>query len=463
MTQGHRFSTFEIPMLGTFLKIKRVRRHLKTIDWALNASPDEIRTYQISRLKTILAHAYRNVPLYRRKWDACGVRPEDFQTLEDLSKFPIVTKQDFRDEYPDGILAADFRKKWHHCLSTTGSTGSPVHVFYDRERGFAEIALLSRSSIEKLFGSGLNEGLSIFIKNRSSIESLTTMEFRQADRMIVDALGPVVMHIAEINRRKPHYLLTYPSVLLNIAQKVQEDDIHIFQPEFICTTGESMTPTSFRAIRAVFTGEFCDCYATTEVGCIAITCFNQTGFHIFSYKVVVEITDDDGKILPVGRPGAVVLTDLYNMATPIIRYSGVGDISRLSAKTCSCVMRNLPMLESIEGRAIDSVILGNRRVVHPYRLTLALQDIQSIRQFQIRQETLTDFRVLIVLESYKSPTATDEIEEKIRQSVLRQLTAILGKTARIRLEFVREIPAEFQTHKHSTVVSLIGRNRMEER
>ena len=70
------------------------------------ASVDELQALQTQRLKWTLKHAYENVPMYRRKFDAAGVHPDDFRELSDLRKFPCTTKQDLRDNYPFDTFAA---------------------------------------------------------------------------------------------------------------------------------------------------------------------------------------------------------------------------------------------------------------------------------------------------------------------------------------------------------------------
>ncbi|PZZ08878.1 phenylacetate-CoA ligase, partial [Escherichia coli] len=45
------------------------------------ASVDELQALQTQRLKWTLKHAYENVPMYRRKFDAAGVHPDDFREL----------------------------------------------------------------------------------------------------------------------------------------------------------------------------------------------------------------------------------------------------------------------------------------------------------------------------------------------------------------------------------------------
>ena len=69
------------------------------------ASIDELRSLQLKRLQQTLQHAYANSPVYRAKFDAAGVHPDDCKTLADIAKFPFTTKADLRDSYPFGMFA----------------------------------------------------------------------------------------------------------------------------------------------------------------------------------------------------------------------------------------------------------------------------------------------------------------------------------------------------------------------
>ena len=63
---------------------------------------EELRELQLERMRESLRNAYENVPLYRERFDAAGVTPDDLESLEDIAKFPFVVKQDMRDAYPFG-------------------------------------------------------------------------------------------------------------------------------------------------------------------------------------------------------------------------------------------------------------------------------------------------------------------------------------------------------------------------
>ena len=97
------------------------------------ASRDEIAALQLQRLNWSLDHAYENVPLYRRTFDAAGVHPDDLRQLEDLAKFPFTTKEDLRDNYPFGMFAVP-REKIVRIHASSGTTGKPTVVGYTARR-----------------------------------------------------------------------------------------------------------------------------------------------------------------------------------------------------------------------------------------------------------------------------------------------------------------------------------------
>ena len=95
------------------------------------ASRDEIAALQLERLKQTLRHAYDNVPCYRAKLDAAGVRPDDCRDLSDLKKFPFTTKSDLRDAYPFGMVAVP-HDQIARVHASSGTTGKPTVVAYSQ-------------------------------------------------------------------------------------------------------------------------------------------------------------------------------------------------------------------------------------------------------------------------------------------------------------------------------------------
>ena len=69
------------------------------------ATLSEMKALQSFRLSQTVRRVYENVPVYRERMDAVGVKPEDIQSVEDLYKLPFTCKQDLRDTYPYGLFA----------------------------------------------------------------------------------------------------------------------------------------------------------------------------------------------------------------------------------------------------------------------------------------------------------------------------------------------------------------------
>ena len=91
------------------------------------ASQDELRALQLRRLQSTLRQAYANSPVYRAKFDAVGVHPDDCRSLSDLAKFPFTSKKDLRESYPFGLFAVP-RAQCVRIHASSGTTGKPTVV-----------------------------------------------------------------------------------------------------------------------------------------------------------------------------------------------------------------------------------------------------------------------------------------------------------------------------------------------
>ena len=92
---------------------------------------EELDQLQLSRLKETVSRVYSSVPAYRAKMDEAGIKPQDINTLADLKYLPFLTKQDFRDNYPFGLLAVPMRDVVR-IQSSSGTTGKPTVAAYTR-------------------------------------------------------------------------------------------------------------------------------------------------------------------------------------------------------------------------------------------------------------------------------------------------------------------------------------------
>ncbi|MGH8673572.1 MAG: phenylacetate--CoA ligase, partial [Burkholderiales bacterium] len=90
---------------------------------------EELRKLQLERMRWSLAHAYQQVPQYRKKFDAAGLSPESLRSLNDLASFPFTTKDDLRETYPFGMFATPL-DRIVRIHASSGTTGKPTVVGY---------------------------------------------------------------------------------------------------------------------------------------------------------------------------------------------------------------------------------------------------------------------------------------------------------------------------------------------
>lgn len=419
------------------------------------------REVQGERLRSLVKHAFENVELYRWKYDQAGIRPEDIQSVDDLHRLPIITRQDLIDGFPQAILAKGFTSDDCRLAATSGSTGTPLRIFKDRAllRRSALSVILSNRLLSRHAGIRVKPSiLAIQVDSADSIEAVMKEEVARLPRFLsrrfraVDARRDPHEHIRALAEIKPDILFAYPSVLRNMAVTARQEGLAIHQPKALALSAELLDENTRRTVASVFNGQIVNLYISTEGGMMAVECRRHQGLHVASAGVLLEVVRD-GKPAPPGMPGSVVLTNLANRSTPLIRYSGMGDVAILKDEPCSCGSR-LPLLKVIEGRIVDSVVLRSGRLVHPFTLTLALEHVPMIARFQIVQERFESVRALIV------PEKGGNGHQTICETTLHNLRDLLGEDVQIDVDLVEDIPDLRQPGFH-TVKSLVAKQGWE--
>ncbi len=445
-------------------------RTLRRVAGLMRLEGRQLQEFQQRRLREIIRYAYDNVELYHRKWRQFGVHPDDVQTIADLKRLPIITKDDLREGFPDAIRSREFGPEDCFTVGTSGSTGTPVRVFVDFDKAMIDFALSEprymggmppitfRRAVRDCLVRRNVMFMSIFVNNELAYETLYARMFSLMRHTVVDCLLPPAVHIAQINAKKPLYLHTYASVLRNVCIAARESGIKMHRPKLIFTTGEVTDPHLRTLVKETFETDLLDSYAAVEFGFIACECPRHEGLHVFSWKALVELLDPKGEEVPDGQAGRVVITDLFNRATPLIRYNGLGDYAVRKTGLCSCG-RPLPLLTRLEGRMADSVVLPSGRMVHPYSLTLALEDIPHLNKFQIRQERPDYIRVLLVKDRTREAEGVSFAPGgNIGRSILTRFGEILNDQVNVELETAEDIPRKPGHRKYATVVSLVQRD-----
>lgn len=406
---------------------------------------EEIRDIQLVRLNALLNHAYDNVPYYRRRFSEAGLKPSDIKTTDDLVKLPILTKEDVKANFRD-MVAVNFPRAKMLPDSTSGSTGEPSRFYKTKEVNARKQANLHRAY--KWFGYEMGDMIAYvwFLKRgfvAKQISNLHPSLF--LGRFYLDPLNmsqvELERFVIRIKRYKPSLIVAYPSAAYILAGYIKYNNIKGLMPKAVITGGEMLLDYQCQAIRQAFGCEVFDGYGSREVGLIAHQCPGHNGYHICAESLVLEFIKD-GKAVPEGETGKIVVTDLNNYAMPFIRYEN-GDLGVPTSEKCSYSI-NLPLMKSIEGRIEDIIVTKDKLIS-----SLAINPIFNslpINQYQIVQELEDEILVKIV--------KGDGYTEAVTENVLKLLPKYISKNVKFHIIFTDNIPLT-PSGKHRFVISKI--------
>lgn len=422
-----------------------VRRQLEGSQWW---SPEQLAALQLERLRCLLTRAQHHVPYYRQLFASLNFDANAITSLDDLQRLPFLTKAIIRQNQEQ--LKADNAERLAR-FNTGGSSGEPLIFFIGNERVSHDVAAKWRATR----WWNVDIGDSEIVVWGSPIELTSQDRVRQVrDHLLRTQLLPAFEmneanldgFVDTIRDTRPAMLFGYPSSLSLIARHAEKrgkamNNIGI---KVAFVTSERLYDHQRDDISRVFGCPVANGYGGRDAGFIAHQC-PQGGMHLTAEDIIVEIVDKEGKPVPKGQAGEVVVTHLATGEFPFIRYR-TGDVAVLSTKTCSCG-RGLPMLEEIQGRTTDFIVAADGTIMHGLAVVYPIRDIPGIASFKVVQETLQRVVVQIVPGENCGP----EVENLISTGI----KARLGQSVDVEVSRVVDIPRE-RSGKYRYVQSLVA-------
>jgi phenylacetate-CoA ligase len=321
------------------------------------ASRDEITTLQLERLRATLRHAYENVPLYRSRFDAVGIHPEDCRSLDDLSRFPYTTKSDLRETYPFEMFAVP-RERIARIHASSGTTGRPTVVGYTTRDLDTWADIVARS----IRAAGGRPGDRIHVAYGYGLFTGGLGAHYGAERLGCTVIpvsgGMTERQVRLIVDLEPDVIMVTPSYMLAILDEFdrQSLDAAMCSLKVGIFGAEPWTDEMRGEIERRLDMHAVDIYGLSEVmgPGVANECVEtKDGLHVWEDHFYPEIVDPEtGDVLPDGERGEIVFTSLTKEALPVIRYR-TGDLTRLLPGTA----RSMRRMERITGRTDDMIIL----------------------------------------------------------------------------------------------------------
>jgi phenylacetate-CoA ligase len=398
------------------------------------AGVDELRALQLKRLKATLQHAYDNSLVYRVKFDAAGVHPDDCHSLDDLAKFPFTTKNDLRDSYPFGMFAVPRE----HCVrihASSGTTGKPTVVGYTKN----DVAMWSDCVARSIRAAGARPGDMVHVSYGYGLFTGGLGAHYGAEKLGLTVVpfggGQTERQVQLINDFRPDIIMVTPSYMLAIADEFEKQGLDPAGSSL--RTGifgaEPWTNDMRRAIEQRMGLDAVDIYGLSEVigpGVASECVETKDGPTIWEDHFYPEIIDPDtGEPVADGEMGELVFTSLTKEALPIIRYR-TRDLTRLLPGTA----RTMRRMEKITGRSDDMMIVRGVNVFPTQIEELILKRAELAPHYQCILTLEGPMDSLTVVVEMRPGMAHNSGEAHAAAATLQhEIKTFVGTTARIEL------------------------------
>lgn len=356
-------------------------------------SGDRLADLQHGLLRRLIRHAHRHTAHYREVMAARGLEPEDIATAADLARLPLLERPVLRAtldarlaDAPPGVAVTK---------TTSGSSGEPVVVRYNAESRHWRDAIRWRGygwagyqiGDRALHYWGASPGKPSWWKAQKvavdrAVKRDLYVDCTPRDPAALDAA------VAALRRFRPHAMVAYASGAGALARHVNERGLRTWGDLPVLTGAEALLAIDRAAIEQAFGPAF-DTYGCREVMLIGAECEAHDGLHTAQENLIVEliVREPDGSTRAArpGETGEVVVTDLHNLACPMIRYVN-GDLAVARAPAACACGRGLARIGPIDGRVTETLRDGRGNPVGGLVFNILFGVIGEVaRNFRVTQ------------------------------------------------------------------------------
>jgi phenylacetate-CoA ligase len=348
-------------------------KEIETID------REKLEALQLSRLKDTLEKAGKS-PYYTKVFKEKGLDINRINSLDDVEKLPLTTKDDLRQEWPYGFLAVskDDLVRMH---SSSGTTGRAIVVFHTANDVGQWTNLLARS----MYMTGMRK--SDIFQNMMTYGLFTGgLGFHYG----AEKLGALVIPASAGNSKRQiqlmidfdttyvHIIPSYALHLSTVLEEMKVDPRKDTKLKGAFVGAEPHSEKMRKKIEEIWGFKAYNSYGLSEM-CgpgVAFECPYQNGLHVWEDNFLMEIIDPVTlKRVPDGKEGELVMTTLLREGMPIIRYR-TKDLTRIISGPCECG-RTHRRIDRIKGRSDDMIIIKGVNIF-PIQIEKKLMDIPGV-------------------------------------------------------------------------------------
>lgn len=398
---------------------------------------EQMRELQGKRLCKLVQYVYHNVPFYRHKMQEMDLTPDDIREIEDITKLPFTTKQDLRDNYPYGLMAAPLSEVVR-VHASSGTTGNPTIVGYTRRdlsiwsevmsRCLSAYGVTRDDTFSVSYGYGLFTG---GLGAHYGVENLGAT-------VIPASTGNTEKHVRLIRDLHITGIACTPSYALYLAEVVERMGIH--KEELGLRIGafgaEPWTEHMRQEIQSRLGLKGYNIYGLSEImgPGVSYECQEQYGSHINEDHFYPEIIDPvTCQNLPYGTQGELVFTTLTKEGMPLLRYR-TKDLTSLIADPCPCGRTSVRMTP-IMGRSDDMLIIRGINVFPSQVESVILGMKEFEPQYLLVVDRKNNLDTLEVQVEVRRDFFSDDIGSmlKLKKTLSDRLKSVLSISAEVKL------------------------------
>ena len=380
---------------------------------------DDFKTYIEQKKQAIILYHLEHNSFYKALGNSI--------TVNDWNSVPVITKRHLQQPI-EQRLSDDFTTKNVYLNKTSGSSGDPFIFAKDKwchamtwaqiMNRFAWYGIDFNSSRQARF-YGIPLDKKGYYKER--LKDWFSNRFRFSIFDLSDAAFETTL--AKFKTDKFDFINGYTSPIVQFAKYLKQKNIvlNTICPSLkVCiVTSEMLFEDDKTLMETQFGVPVVNEYGASELDLIAFQNTNDD-WQVNNETLYVEILDDNGNVLPLGKEGRIVITSLYNKAHPLIRYD-VGDIGILSQKS---TLRK-PILKKLIGRTNDVAILPSGKkaagLTFYYITKSVIENDGNVSEFVIEQLELDLFIIQYVskemLSKAQKAVITTEMERYLEPGI----------------------------------------------
>lgn len=417
-------------------------RYLKWLEQTQWWTKGQFEEYQLERLKTLVQHAYENVPYYRRTFDQYRLKPGDIKSLSDLQKLPILTKDDVRKNLED-LVARNVDRATLAYRTTSGSTGVPLGVYQDKETSYLhELGYVYRQ--RRLAGWKFGDPYLVLRGNAPPEGGVEGKPRLYSYNLQNNALFLSSYEMTEenmfyyqklIEEFKPEFVHGDSSSTEILARFMKRNGIKNRTIKAIFLGSQTILPHQRKFISEAFECPVYCRYGMTEKTTDAVDCEKHQGYHVGMEYGVFELLDQENNpVTRAGTPGRVAGTGFDTFCMPLIRYV-TEDIAEFSSEPCSCG-RQSTLVTDFKGRLGELIFSRSGYIVplSPVYASIHSGVMTRIREIKFAQESPGELVVRMIL---APGYLRQEVEEELIADIYTKLDA---QEFKVTTDFVDELP-----------------------